>query len=146
MLYSGGSAQASFSHMRTGGYATFDGPYVCLSDHATEDQTTVRLTGIELYPPDSGIEVTDFGVTRVGEPGPTPVTAKRRLRDLPQAASLVADAAVTGACHEHPSAVWLELRKTRDGDLGVVKTRYVYVVGDQTARTPWFTKGYALTE
>lgn len=141
VLYDAGPAQASFTRMRTGGYATFDGPYVCLNTPGV-----AHVTGVEFYPADSGIEVTDVGVTATNEPGPTPVTAKKRLRDLPQAAALAPDAEVTGTCDEAPTAVWIELRKSRNGNLGVVKTRYVYEIDGQEQRTGWFDKGYALTK
>lgn len=142
VLYDDEPAQASFSGMLTGEYATFDGPYVCV-----DGDQPVRLVGVEFDPADSGIDVTDIGVTPTGDAGPTPVTAKKRLRDLPQAAVLTADDMVTGSCESAPpAAVWMELRKTRGGDLGVVRTRYVYEVGGATVRTPWFPKGYALTE
>jgi hypothetical protein len=127
--------------MLTGGYATFDSPYVCLSNGSS-----ARLADVELAPRDSGVEVTAIGVSPVGEPGPTPVTAKRRLRTLPQASTLTEDNVITSRCADHDATeVWLELRKTQPGDLGTLRTRYVYEADGQTYRTDWFDKGYALT-
>ena len=144
VLYDGGTAQASFSNMRTGGYATFDPPYVCLEGDA--DDADVRLVGIELSPADTGIEVTAVGVAPAEAPGPMSVTAKRRLETLPQAASLTPDNVVTARCDlDEAAEVWMELHKTADGDLATTKTRYVYEVDGQTQTTDWFDQGYALT-
>lgn len=148
VFFRGGHSQAGFTHMKLGAYATFDGPYVC-ADGTGEGEQVVRLVDVELDPPDSGIEVTDAGVTPRRLSNVVAETAKRRLRSLPQEVDLAHAGLITEWCPDgdgHGQVVYVELHKDRPGTLTVDRSRYVYEVDGELRRTPWIERGYQLTE
>ena len=104
----------------------------------------MRLTGVELDPPDPGLTVSAVGVVPVGRETAMGMTARRRLADLPQAADLVAGNVVDELCSQHgaSSVDWVELHKTRPGVVQTDRLRFVCAVAGETGQTAWVPHGF----
>lgn len=149
-----GEAVSGFRGTDVGDYATLDGPNVCLEGEGGSVGTTgegrdgaVRLTGIELDPPDSGIEITDIGVVAASELTTMAVSRIGRLRKTPQGAQLHPENEVRSRCGDDASGsdlVFVELRKKRAGALLTERSRYVYEAAGRTYRTDWFPLGFSM--